>query len=322
MVSLDEIVSEIEKNAKIPRNDILSMVAQKYDEMSGLITQEGAALLVAKDSGVMIKNGASKRLQIKNIVPGMRNIIFTGRLLKTTPAREFTKKNGEKGRVSNMFLSDGTGQIRVPLWNEQVDMIENETFKIGDVVEITGGYSRDNIYGDVEVSVTKSGMIKRIDDDGSMPMMGDMEKRYFSNSPMQSKIADLVPGNFEVRGMISKVFRGNFLFDTNEGEKGMVVSCEVDDGTGAIRTVFFREVAESISNVTVKDLESLDPDKRMEKVGKMLVLRDVVVSGKVKKSDFFDGLEMVANSVKPINPLEESKRIASELELRLGEFVG
>jgi len=49
-------------------------------------------------------------------------------------AREF-QKFGKSGRVCNATLTDDTGDIKLTLWNDQIDTIE-----VGDTVKIEGGY--------------------------------------------------------------------------------------------------------------------------------------------------------------------------------------
>lgn len=317
-MSVEDLIKSIHEKSKSSEAEIKDMIESKMEEFGGMITKEAAAHLVARDLDIDIPRGESARLQIKNIVTGMRGINIVGRVFKITPINEFQKKNGDKGRVANVFISDGTGYIRVPLWNDQVKLVEDELVKPGDAVQIFGGLGKDNIYGEVEISVGKFGGIRKIDDDSLVPGLEAIGKNYFSEGVQRAGIADLVPGNFEIKGTIVQVMRGNFLFETNEGEKALVISCILDDGTGDIRTVFFRTQGEQISGLAPKDLENLDNDAKLDIVRRSVMGKEIIVSGKVKKNKFFDALEMVADSVKGLNPLEESKRIAEELEAKIG----
>ncbi|MHC1585572.1 MAG: OB-fold nucleic acid binding domain-containing protein [Candidatus Syntropharchaeia archaeon] len=50
--------------------------------------------------------------------------------------REFMRKNGEQGRVVNIWVSDESGRIKVSLWGEKVDFIRK--IDIGSLVGVRG----------------------------------------------------------------------------------------------------------------------------------------------------------------------------------------
>ncbi len=318
MVSLEELLSSIRKKSDISAEKLDAMIEDKCLEFSGMITKEAAAHLVARDIGISLPKTENSRLQIKNIVPDMRNVNIMGRIIKISPINIFEKKSGDKGRVVNIFISDSTGYIRVPLWNDQVKIVEDEIVKIGDAVQIFGGSSKENIYGEVEISIGKSGGLRKLDDEYVAPSLESVGRKILSDVGEQVKIAELVPGNFEIRGTIVQVFRGNFIFETDAGEKALVISCLMDDVTGDVRVVFFRNLAEQVSGLTVKDLESIDANSRLDFVKKNNLGKEIAVVGKVKKNKFFDSLELIVDSVKDLNALEESKRIVEELEQKIG----
>ena len=316
-IDVEKAILEISKKSGKDLPKINDMIEDKLLEFSGMINKEAAVHLVARELDIELPKSDSAKLQIKNLVTGMRNVGFVGRIFKISPIIEFSKKSGDKGKVSNVFISDGTGYTRVPLWNDQVKMVEEEMIRVGDAVQIVGGMTKDNIYGEVEVSIGKFGAIKKIDDDEA-PSLESVGRRIFSTGTPRVKIAELVPGTFEISGTIVNVFRGNFVFETDSGEKAIFISCSIDDGSGEIRSVFFKNLAEGISGLSAKDFENLGADEKLELAKSRVVGIDVLVSGKVKKNKFFDRLEMVADSVKAINPLEESKRIAQEIESKIG----
>jgi hypothetical protein len=204
------------------------------------------------------------------------------------------------------------------LWNDQVKIVEDEVIKVGDAVQIFGGFSKDNIYGEVEISVGKFGGLRKVEDDYNLAPSIDSIQRNLIPENRRMKISDLVPGTSEIKGTVVQVFKGKFLFDSDSGEKGMVISAIVDDGTGDIRTVMFRDVAEKATGLSVKDLEPLNPDERLELVKSKLMGKDLLISGKVKNNTFFQKLEIVADYIKDLNAIEESKRIAEEIEAKLG----
>lgn len=321
-MSIDEVISQLQKKSKLSKEELRKKIDEVHVSYSGLITQEGAALILAKEMGVEIPTNRAKKLQIKNIIPGMRNVNFAGRIFRISPIRNFEKQDGKKGRVVNLFVADSTGYLRIPLWNDQVELVENESLKVGDVVQVVNASSRENIYGDVEIHVGKFGSIKPVEDGIDFISLEEINKKYFSAETPRVKIQDLVPGNFEIAAVITQVFKSNFVFESDSGEKFLVVSCLADDGSGDIRIVFFREIAEEVCNISTKYLEGISPEERYNKISDHLVGRMLVMSGRVQQNKIFENLELVVNSVKDINPLDESKRIVEGLESKLGENFG
>lgn len=332
---IDEILDKIEKQSKLPRSEIMEKIDRKYGELDGLITKEGAAYLIARDLGINLPT-AVKRLQMKNVVSGMKNINVSGRIFRISPVNEFERMDGNKGKVVNLFVSDGSSFLRVPLWNEQVDMIANETVKLGDTVQITNGMSRENIFGDVEISLGKYGGIRQIEDTSEFPSESDLSKMFLSMSSARVLLKDIIPGNFEVKATIANVFKGKFLFGvcpvctssleenkcrehgTVDPNYALVLSCIADDNTDDLRTVFFRELAERVCGISTQELALMEPEERYEKISGKLLGRELIISGKVKKNKMFDRLEMMANDFKDINVLEEINKLADEIELRSG----
>lgn len=315
-MTVEEIIKELEKKSKLPHSEILQRINKKIEDLFGLVTQEGAAYLVAKDLGLDLPRLERKPLQIKNIVAGMKNVSFVGRLFKISPISEFQRAN-MKGRVANLFVADNTGYVRIPLWNDQVKLVENEDVKYGDILQVLGGFARENIYGDVEISLGKFGTIKPAEEFFDLPTTDELSKKYFSNIPQRTQISEIIPGNFEIHGTIVQLSRGKFVFES-DGENAMMISCILDDGTSYLRTVFFRDLAEKISGINVGELLQIPEENRYDFVAQRVLSKQVAVVGRVKKNQRFDRLEMIANELKDLNPLDESKKLANEIELMLG----
>lgn len=339
MLSVEEILNELEKSTNLPREDLLEKIDKKQKDLSGLISFEGAAYLIAREFGLDLLEKARRELQIKNIVPGLKKVNVCGRIFKISPVVEFTRQNGNKGKVVNLFIGDVTGYIRLPLWNEQVKLIEDESVRLGDTVQITNGFAKENIYGDIEVSLGKFGSIRPIEDAG-FPTAEELVKRMFASGFERTNIASLVPGNFEIKGNIVNVFKGNFLFEVcsicgsslskKEGKfrcsehaevepnLNIVISAIIDDGTADMRVVFFRGQAEKVLGSKASELAELEPENRYQLVKKRILGKELVLVGRVKKNNISGRLELIVNEVKDLNVLEESKKLAEEIELKAG----
>lgn len=330
----ENVLNKIEEQANLSREELMEKIGKKYEELEGLITKEGAAYLVARDLGISLPV-ATRRLQMKNIVPGMKNVNIVGRIFRISQINSFERVDGSKGRIVNIFVSDGTSYVRLPLWNDQVDLIEAESIKLGDVIQITNGLARENVFGDVEISLGRFGGIRQIEDSMEFPSLEELGKRFFSISPERVSLKDIVPGNFEIKATITHVFKGRFLFNicpvcscSLDGEKcpehgivepnqAQVISCIADDATGDLRVVFFRDLAEDVCGVSSQELAAIDIEERYQIIKEKLLGRELIISGRVRKNKIFDRLEMIVNEFKDLNVLEESKKLAEEIELKV-----
>ena len=68
-------------------------------------------------------------------------------------AREF-EKFGKSGRVSTAIVKDETGDVKLTLWNEQIDQI-----KAGDKIHITNGYVSE-WQGEPQLTTGKMGKLE------------------------------------------------------------------------------------------------------------------------------------------------------------------
>ncbi len=335
-MSLEDIIKEIESKTGLSKEEIENKINEKYDELSGLVTKEGAALIVARDLGLDFIIEKKRRLQIKNIFPGMKNINVIGRIFKISPIIEFSRQDNTKGKVCNIFIADETGYFRLPLWNDQVKIFEEGLIKVGDVVQVVGGIARENIFGDIEISLGRFGNIRTIEDLNEIISLEDINKKFFSLPKERVFIKDLEVGmNCLIIGTIVKLFKGKFIFDVcpicgssiknkicqNHGEvdpkKAIVVSGIIDDETSSIRFVLFREIAEKLLDIKTEDLVRMSEEERYEFLKHKILGREVELTGRVKKSNISENKEIIANEVKDLNSIDMIKKLVGEIEFDL-----
>ena len=330
MISLEDILSEMEKNTKFSRKQLYEKVKNKHEELSGLISMEGAAHLVARDLGVSILIPDKRELKIKDLVNGMRNISIKGRIIQISDKREFDRKDGSKGRVCNLIITDGTGEVRVPLWDKQVNMLDEGKLNEGNVIHIKNAFARDNVFGGIEIRLSKMSRVEKIEDDESIPrqIVGVRAKRI--------PIKEAKEGNYEIKGKMVQVFNVNPVFQTcpqcrakvEKDKKGykcpehgtvkpennMIISGIIDDGTDSIRSVFFREQAKIVTGLEPETLLKISQDEAINLIRENTLGNEIVVRGRIQKNKIFDTLEMIANEVEEINVEKESKRLIDEIK--------
>ncbi len=326
-IPYEQIVEKIKKEANISESDINERVNSKMKQLSGLISKEGAAHILANELGIKLFDAFSGKLQIKNIIAGLRNVDTIGKVLQVYELREFTT-NERHGKVASLVIGDETGTIRAVLWGDQADNIKN--IIPGMVLKIAGGYVRDN-NGRIELHLNdrsklilnpegesvnvkprtseRKSISQLNENDGFVEILGTIvqifDPKFFEVCPQCNKRVK------NVEGIFSCPEHNNV-----EPDFSYVMNLIVDDGTENIRAVFFRDMADKLikSNREKILLYRKEPEK-FEEVKTELLGSIIKLNGRIKKNIFFDRIEIVADdlSLNP-NPEDEIKRLDEEIK--------
>ncbi|MBW2988947.1 DUF2240 family protein [Candidatus Woesearchaeota archaeon] len=337
-IPLSQIVEKIKEKSGMSEDEINSKIKQKMEQLSGLVSEEGAAHIIANDLGIKLieEAAAATRLQIKNILAGMRDVETVGKVQQTYPITEFQRKDGSPGKVANIVIADETGSIRVVMWGSQTDSLKD--IKEGDVVKIISGYTRENnnrteihlgdrskieinpegeTLGEVKAySSTRKKISELKEEDNDVELLGTVlqvfEPRFFEVCPECNKRVRQREGGFFCES-----------HQTVEPAYSYVLNAIIDDGSESIRAVFFRRQAENLLEMDQqKILEYKDNPERFEEVKTSLLGNIIKVIGRTSKNELFDRLEFVANRVFPKpDPKEEIERLKKEAENKKEEGI-
>lgn len=331
---LQDIINKITEKAGITEEEVNEKIKQKLEQLSGLISKEGAAHIIANELGLKIMPVASGKLEIKNVLMGLRDVEIVGKVMNNFGIREF-KTDDREGKVANIIVGDESGSIRIVCWGSQAEKTSN--LKEGDIVKITGGYVRAN-QGRNEIHLNdRSNMI--INPEGVTINIGTatVEKK---------KIEELTENDqdVEVMGTIVQVFDPRFYevcpeckkrvrpSETGEfvcPEHGTVtpdysylINIYLDDGTGNIQAVFFRNMVETLLDKEPEQVQAYrDNPTGIEQMKNDLLGLIIKVSGRVNKNTMFERLEFVVRSVdRNPNPEDELKKMEDTSEVKTEEI--
>ena len=73
-LSYDEIIAKIKEKSSLSESELSGRIEGKMSQLAGLVSREGAAHIVASELGIKLVDQLSGRLQIKNILNGMRDV--------------------------------------------------------------------------------------------------------------------------------------------------------------------------------------------------------------------------------------------------------
>ena len=233
--------------------------------ISGAYTKAGfndsVELHCSSSSEITISDRVQKELPeiersmtpVSDLTDGMQSVDLQGRVERILARRTFTRLNGQEGKVANLIMSDGTGEVRLVLWGESADLVS--ILVEGSRIMVENAYTKVGMNQDLEVHIGWRGrVIPQIEE--FKPMVCDLE-RGMEN-------VDLVVGVVEV-GL------------PEEFEDAKMVSTVVGDVTGRMPAVFWDGHVDSvkdldpgtgvrIQNVKVNDLGEIQvlPESSLE----------------------------------------------------------
>jgi len=313
MQNYDLLIERIAKSSGLEKAEIERKVEAKKAKLSGLISKEGAAQIIAAELGISFED---QDLKISELMPGMKKVNVIAKVVNLFPVREYSK-NGREGKVANFIIADETGNTRAVLWDmNHISLIENGEIKQGDVVEIKNGSTRDS-----EIHLSGFSELKK----SSVIMENVKTEASISEGSLdEARQGQLL----RVRGIVVQIFQPRFYsvcpecnkkaIQEGEGyrcaEHGVVTPKDrailnfvIDDGTETMRTVMFSD-----------QINQLLPEEDLQDVEKATAFRDdflgteIYLSGKVNRNQLFNNLEVVANNVEKA----EVEALITELEAK------
>jgi len=325
-IPLTEIKDKLIKSNKITPRELDERIKKKINDLSGLISEEGAAHIIANELGIELFSASASRLKVKEVYAGMRDVTTLGKVTRKFEPREFNKGES-KGRVCSIVIGDETGTIRVVFWNEQVDWLEK--VNVDDIVMIKNAFAREN-NNDREIHMGNRGELE-VNPKGES--ISTVLKTQATPNFQRKKIEQLQDGEdgVELFGTVVQVFDPRFFNVCPECGKKVVESdgsynCDehkqvtpatsyvlnaiLDDGTGTIRGVFWRNQASRLLGKEDKAVAAYREDlASFEEVKTDLLGEQFKLVGRTKRNEMFDRLEFNVQLVEKANAQEEIVRM-------------
>ena len=305
-----ELLEKISNVSGVAKEEIERKIEAKRAKLSGLVSKEGAAQIVAAELGV---NFEKEKIKISQLVHGMKRANVVGKIIELSPVREYSK-NGREGKVANLVLADDSSNVKTVLWDtNHISLIENGKLKLGDVVEISNASVRNG-----ELHLSSFGDIKQ-----SKEKLGEVvEEKVFQDR----KIREASPGmNFKTRAFIVQIFEpryfevcpecGKRVFEDEckihgkvQGKKRALLNIVLDDGSETTRSVIF---GDEIKNLGFSEEEIFSLEKFNEKKNSLLGDEKIFV-GNMRNNTLYNTLEFSINKIEELNPGELIKELEAK----------
>lgn len=280
----------------------------------GLEVQIGLTGRVIKTSKKIDLPPIKKLVKINEIEPDMSGFTATGRVIQVFEPRPYTG-----GKFASLILGDESGTIRAVLWNEKSE-IANE-LKRDETIKIENAYSKANLNQEPEIHIGRFGNVI-IDPTLDIMPLSEIERSLIHEKDIveleendrhvkiTGKIVDLEERPLMYMtcpGCRKKVqnLGGEWFCETCgdvEPIENMVISAVIEDKTGTIRAVAFRDNAEKLLGMDVEEVMNLigemeDEFAPLRQAKENLADIPVSFTGRVNYNDFSDQLEFIVDSV-------------------------
>ncbi|MEM3075000.1 MAG: hypothetical protein QW727_03625 [Candidatus Pacearchaeota archaeon] len=299
MQKYEQLIERISKASGLSFDEINRKVEAKCAKLSGLISKEGSAQIVASELGV---NFEKEKMKISELSSGMKKINVVGKIISEPRINFFTTKNGIEGKVASMTLADDTSNIRLVLWDtNQIALFENGKLKMNDIIEIINASVRND-----ELHLGNFSIIN--------PGKENFERVVMKKQIPERKISELKSGNsVKLRAFITQIFEPKFFEVCPEcgkkpinnecithgnivPEKRALISVILDDGTGNIRAVIFNDEIEKIG-ISKEEIEN--PETFIKKKQEILG-SEMYFSAIVKNNSILNTTEIIIKDIEKI----------------------
>ena len=340
-MEFDKIVSKICEETSKPKEEILKLIDNKVEELSGLITKDGASLIIANELGIKIDPQVNKKVvdfcKISDITQSKVPVSFISKVIRKYDKNQFDMQ-GNIGYVQSVLVGDDTGIIRTTFWNDNTKILEE--VKDGDVLEIENAYTRENKQDSSRIDVHYGQYSNiRINPENIKVEVKQMENQNIDFTHKKINEVEDNHKNIKVSGVITDFEIPRFYFadpssykkvirdedkyvNPNTGEvvdtplRVPIINFVIDDGTSNISVVGFRDKAEKVTKSSSEDLIDMNvDDEKFQKIKEKMVGSKIEVGGNVSISNLTGEKQFLINDVLKIEfkTIEEiSKELVEE----------
>ncbi|MDR1993900.1 MAG: hypothetical protein LBQ98_10510 [Nitrososphaerota archaeon] len=239
------LIAEIQaKNSQINQSQIIELLTAERERTGGLLGDDTLLRLIAAKLGVPVTQVTfqnNRFISSKHLFAGLYDVNVAGRLIAIFPVKTFSNEE-KSGKLVTLLLGDNDGLLRVVLWNEKTELVEQGELRAGQIVELLHGYTRDDRYGKTELHLGTKSLIEL-----QSPQITDT---YPSLEQLTTKINTLNPnsGNVHLLGVVKAVL-GKTSFARSGESDGVVMRFVLRDDSGEVTVVAWNEKVAEIEKL-------------------------------------------------------------------------
>ncbi len=225
-VTLWDNMADLIKAGKVEAGQTLQISGYAKQGYSGVEVNVGNNGVLAESEEEIDVAASSQK--IKDVKDGMGDLNLTGKVLEISEVRTFQRKDGNPGKVGNLLLGDATGTLRVTLWDDKTEFLNQ--IEYGDTVELVNAYARENAFTQkIELQIGNRSIIRKSE------KKIEYEEKF---TPVADITADM--NDINVSGRILDIGEIR-TFEKKDGSTGRVGNLLLGDSTGKIRLTLWDE---------------------------------------------------------------------------------
>lgn len=237
-----EIVRQILSNhPEMSKGDLLERLCKERDRTAGLIDDEVLLRMIAAELGIdTTKETVTPALSTENLTQGLNDVTVVGRVVAVFRPRTF--KGLRPGKVGSLLIVDQSDLLRVVLWNEKAEFIEDEKIKVGEVIRFSHGYTKKGYSGKVELHLGDRSDIEIHPEGGrddDYPTINNFLTSIGEISKLQKNEKVNIKGIVENFSAVSE-------FERDNSGSGKVMRLRVADESGDIPVVVWNEKVDQL----------------------------------------------------------------------------
>jgi len=226
---------------KLTREEIKNLIDKQIEDFSGLIDEEGAIVIVAKELGIDVKaHQESAKMETDQLINDLKpriNASIVGRIIEISDIRNFNKKDGSKGSLLPFIVEDSSGMIRCLAWGDFHTQITNDNnFKLNEIVRIVNGFVKPNKDGGIEIHIGSKSRIQIQPDEIDRTLIPKINQNSAKITPI-NQLSLKIP-TFSIEGIITALYPTK-KFTRQNGTDGKRASIQITDPTGLVYLTFW-----------------------------------------------------------------------------------
>lgn len=317
-------IDSLAEQSGMEKTLIKQRVDEKIAKFSGLLTEQGALVLVSKELNAKLPqyDKPVHALKIGELKAGMNNVDVKATVRIVDRIKTYSK-SGKDGKYLSTRLGDETGEALYTFWNEQAEDAVQKGLRPGSIVQLNnarvgmfneklqislgynGGYTIDNtnVPGNRGNDITSTA-------NSSLNSMAEIPVAFASMQVNQfvhakAHVLDVLPGKgYYVKcGACGGKLQARDAKCSLCGVEGKVdtrllMSFLLDDGTKPVRAVAFEnEVMAAYGKTKEEILGAMDDPAAKEALNTELVGKRVEIHGKAKMGMDNTTVELVINRI-------------------------
>ncbi|MHA1820836.1 MAG: OB-fold nucleic acid binding domain-containing protein [Promethearchaeota archaeon] len=238
----------------LSKAEIDKLVKETIAKMKNLINEKTALFILAKQRGLVGEDEkkasiSESDVKINELKRDLKNVNVVGKISEIGEIRSFHKENRE-GYVGNFWLKDKTGEIRVVLWDDKVNYMRADNFKLGEIVRVQNCMVRQNKNGQLELSIGQKSDLELNPSDVDYAELVDIKD--FESLKKLNQIS-LQDRRVSVEGTIILIFEVKEFTRKGSNERGKLQRITIQDDSATMPIVFWNEDVDKIRDLKEGD---------------------------------------------------------------------